>query len=452
MAFVFYDLETSVLDTRFDQILHFAAIRTDADLVEEQRVEFRCRLDRHILPHPQALVVTRRTLDEVRSPALVSHYAMMRQVAQLIERWSPATIVGFNSIRFDEMMLQHGLYRTLHDPYLTSRNRNTRADALTLCRAIAFFSQGVLNVPVDGEGHRRFKLKQLHAANCDRAFEAHSAMGDVEATLDLCRLIKERDDEGWSRFLRFSSKAAAASLIDDGDPFGTVRFRGNQALAASAVLIGRKPGDANMRFCLDLSSNLNALAALPDDALAERLAAADSPLFRLRVNACPALCDIWDLPAAARPDLDDGVCAERAARVTQEPALGARILTVALASECAFERSEHVEAQLYGELLPDADLELARAFHAADWADRPLIAARFADDRWRRLAQRLLFLEAPHLLPEDRRASFEQRISDRLRAPAGSRPWTTIADALAAIDALGDACPPDLREVYAAQT
>jgi exodeoxyribonuclease I len=452
MAFVFYDLETSGLDTRFDQILHFAAIRTNADLIEEQRVEFRCRLDCHLLPNPQALIITRRTLNEVRSPALASHYAMMCEVAQLIERWSPATIVGFNSIRFDEAMLQHGFYRTLHDPYLTSRNYNTRADALTLCRATAFFSPGVLNVPVDGEGQRRFSLKQLHTANCDRAFDAHSAMGDVEATLDLCRLIKERDDDGWSRFQRFSGKAAAASLIDEGDPFGTVRFRGNQALAAPAVLIGRKPGDANLRFCLDLSADLGELAALPDDTLVERLATPDSPLFRLRVNACPALCDIWDLPASARPGLDDDVCVERAARVIQEPTLGARILAIALASERAINRSEHVEAQLYDELLPDADLDLARAFHAADWPDRESIAARFADNRWRRLAQRLFFLEVPHLLPEDRRESFEQRISDRLRSSAGSRPWTTIADALAAIDALGDACPPDLRDEYAALT
>jgi hypothetical protein len=41
VAFVLYGVETSGLNKRLDQILEFAAVRTDADLVETDRFETR---------------------------------------------------------------------------------------------------------------------------------------------------------------------------------------------------------------------------------------------------------------------------------------------------------------------------------------------------------------------------------------------------------------------------
>jgi len=50
MSFVFFDAETTGLQQGFDQIVHFAAIRTDNDLNETDRFEARSRL----LPHVTA--------------------------------------------------------------------------------------------------------------------------------------------------------------------------------------------------------------------------------------------------------------------------------------------------------------------------------------------------------------------------------------------------------------
>ena len=47
MAFVFYDTETTGSDTFYDQILQFAAIRTDDALNEIDRFEIRCRIQPH---------------------------------------------------------------------------------------------------------------------------------------------------------------------------------------------------------------------------------------------------------------------------------------------------------------------------------------------------------------------------------------------------------------------
>ena len=56
MGFVFFDTETTGLRHGFDQIVHFAAIRTDNDLNEVDRFEARSRLLPHVVPHPSALL------------------------------------------------------------------------------------------------------------------------------------------------------------------------------------------------------------------------------------------------------------------------------------------------------------------------------------------------------------------------------------------------------------
>ena len=56
--FVFYDYETTGISPEYDQPLQFAAIITDLDLNEIERVDIRCQLSPHILPAPKALHVT----------------------------------------------------------------------------------------------------------------------------------------------------------------------------------------------------------------------------------------------------------------------------------------------------------------------------------------------------------------------------------------------------------
>jgi exodeoxyribonuclease-1 len=58
LSFIFYDTETSGLSSAFDQILQFAAIRTDDDLNETGRFEIRSRLLPYVVPSPQAMLVT----------------------------------------------------------------------------------------------------------------------------------------------------------------------------------------------------------------------------------------------------------------------------------------------------------------------------------------------------------------------------------------------------------
>ncbi|MGD9665737.1 MAG: exonuclease domain-containing protein, partial [Novosphingobium sp.] len=47
MRFVFYDLETTWISPAIDQPLQFAAIRTDDNFAEIERVNLRCQIAPH---------------------------------------------------------------------------------------------------------------------------------------------------------------------------------------------------------------------------------------------------------------------------------------------------------------------------------------------------------------------------------------------------------------------
>ncbi len=114
MAFIFYDTETTGLETAFDQILQFAAIKTDNDLNELDRFDIRCRLMPHMVPSPGALRVTGVTPAMLTNPNLPSHYEATCQIRAKLIEWSPAVFIGNNSIAFDEELLRQALFQTLH--------------------------------------------------------------------------------------------------------------------------------------------------------------------------------------------------------------------------------------------------------------------------------------------------------------------------------------------------
>src|SRR4051812_315075 len=105
MSFVLYDLETTGLRKRYDQVIQFAAVQTDADLNIIDRFETRCRLLPHVIPSPEALCVTGLRIEELFDPSLPSHFEMVTYMRATLQRWCPSLFLGFNSLAFDEEFL-----------------------------------------------------------------------------------------------------------------------------------------------------------------------------------------------------------------------------------------------------------------------------------------------------------------------------------------------------------
>ena len=100
--FVFYDTETTGLDTDFCQILQIALVFTDDNLNILSQKKLECRRSPWIVPSPGALFITGFNPDDLKFNKL-SHYEMMQDVNNWLrgQHW-PITFIGYNSIAYDE--------------------------------------------------------------------------------------------------------------------------------------------------------------------------------------------------------------------------------------------------------------------------------------------------------------------------------------------------------------
>src|SRR5579871_20434 len=437
MSFVFYDTETTGTNTAFDQILQFGAIRTDRDLNELDRFEIRCRLLPYVVPSPGAIRVTGIGIDRLTDPALPSHYQMMRAIQAKMAEWSPAIFIGHNSLGFDEHLLRQALYKTLHAPYLTNTNGNCRTDSLRMIQAVARFSPNTLTIPLDDRGRQVFKLDRLAPANGFDHSAAHDAMGDVEATIHMCRIVAERVPEHWSNFVRFARKAAVTDLALEEDVFVLTDFYYAKPYSWLVTSIGLNPDNSSEMLVFDLSQDPGDLITLSDDELVARLSERPKPVRSMRTNAGPILLTYGNAPPSLLggvPGLDE--LRRRAERIKSDGALSARLIRAFSGTREEKESSPHVEEQIYDGFTSNGDQALLNRFHGLEWQDRPQLLGQLADERLRALGQRLVFVEAPHVMAQSARQDYEIAIARRLMAGDGTVPWLTFPKAIEEADDL----------------
>lgn len=209
-----HDYETSGADPRRDRPLQFAGLRTNLDLDPvDEPVVFWCKPARDTLPHPVATLLTgiapqdaeARGVDELRFAGLVEE-----QLAR------PGTCgVGYNSIRFDDEVTRHLLYRNLFEPYAREwRNGNSRWDIIDLARLAYALRPDGLEWPEREPGVPSFRLGDLAAANRLEHAEAHDAASDVRATLALARRLRAAQPRLYAHYFSLRDKRAAGALLD----------------------------------------------------------------------------------------------------------------------------------------------------------------------------------------------------------------------------------------------
>lgn len=445
MHFAFYDLETSGIVPAFDQPLQFAAILTDGQLRELERVELRCRIAPHIIPAPQALAVTGVRPAQLVDHALPGPLEFAQSIQQLIARWSPAIWTGFNSIAFDEEMLRQLFYQTLQpDIFATQIQGNTRFDMLTAAYAVRLRNPGLLEWPEDATGRLSFKLDRIAPRNGFAAHNAHDALGDVEATIFLARRIAEGDPALWAQLLDNRDKARVQARLESFAPMELVqRFRGAPPSATTGCFCGFSPGNPNEAALFDIEAADPADWLQADDAaLAAAVTGSSRIIHPLAINKAPAL-----MPAPA-PSAE---LTRRAQVVANAPEFRARV-GAALAARFAQDPdapAPPVERQIYAGFFSHSDKALLREFQSADWPRRQEIVASLSDARLRQLGRRLVAAHAPELLSPAEAAQYRDWLRARWSVEAE---WTSLAKArrdLGRMRADGAAPPALLDEIDA---
>lgn len=373
-SFLFYDLETFGRDPRRTRIAQFASVRTDSDLnVIEEPISFFIKPADDLLPSPTATLITGIVPQHALREGVEEAEAFAR-IAEEMSRPETCTL-GWNSLRFDDEFVRHGLFRNFYDPYEREwRGGNSRWDMLDVMRlAHALRPDGIV-WPEREDGATSFKLEHLAAANGVREGDAHEALSDVYATIGMARKFRDAQPRLWDYALKLRDKRFAASLIDvvAMTPVLHVsqRFPANRLCAAPVLPLARHPHIDNRVLVFDLAQDPEALLRLEPDEIADRMytPAADLPegesriaLKEVHLNRCPALI-AWDHLRAAdfeRLAIDPAEVAQRAARIREAgPALVEKVRQVYAVQR---ERtSSDADASLYDAFIGDGDKRLFR--------------------------------------------------------------------------------------------
>jgi exodeoxyribonuclease-1 len=430
--YIFYDLETTGTDLVFDQILQFAAILVDASLVEHGRFERRCRILPWIVPAPGALLVTATDVDRLEDPTLSDFYSMMNEIGECIGKWGPATFVGYNSIRFDEPLLQRGFWQALLPPYQTVTGGNARLDLLPMMRAAACFRPDLVALPRRTDGLPSFRLDALAPANGFNAHHAHDAMGDVEATLYLARKLKAGFPELWDPLTSRASKAATAALLESGEPL-FLFHHGAEPTARCYFRVDR--GATRQSYAIMASLGFDWICA--GDPSADSLPSMRSALRRIALNKAPLVLTLAEAEAVA------GIVPSQSeleqARFLHDKAQYCEVLANIIKpfSSATAKDGAQVEELIFDGFAESQDEKLMVEFRQASNASKLAIAQAFKDSRFSRLAMRILYVQAPETLRERDREVVEAGIVRRLCGDNdGRQPWRSVSDALAELNSL----------------
>ncbi len=183
-SYLFYDIETTGLNKAFDQVLQFAAIRTDMKLQEIARYHLEVKLRPDMIPSPQAILTHRISI--AQSMQGLGEFEAITQIHQLMNQ--PGTIsLGYNTLMFDDELLRFCFHRNLLPPYTHQYKQGCRRmDMLPITNMYYLYKKEILTWP-EIEGKPSLRLEHLNAANQLAAGRAHDALVDVEATVELAR-------------------------------------------------------------------------------------------------------------------------------------------------------------------------------------------------------------------------------------------------------------------------
>ncbi len=437
--FVFYDFETSSSNKHWGQIIQIGAILTNDNLEELDRFDVRCRLSPGIIPEAMALIVN-KTSPIMLKKSNLSHYEMIRQFVETLKKWGKATYIGFNSIEFDEEFLRSTLFQTLEYPYITSTNGNTRGDILSLARAANLYYPNTLKNSKNEKGNDVYKLDQMAPLNGIDHGNAHSAIGDVIATLGIAKLIAKKAPNVWKASLMTLDKNQTLELIKKETYFCTNEYFYGKSRPYVQTFVCQHP-QYQWPLCFDLRHDPNIYLKMPIQELSTVMKKQPKFIRTIRHNKHPIIMNpqygekFDEYKIIGSPKL-----LERAKQIRGNNEFAEKILTIKRLESEEKEQAKsqedlYEEESIYTKFTSAEDNKIMPEFHYVNWDKKLSIISKFKDDRLKYFGKKLLYMEKPELLSKEDYNLIHKDLAKKLLSTNNEK-WNTIPRTYAEIDTL----------------
>jgi exodeoxyribonuclease-1 len=393
-SFYFYDLETTGVNPREARIMQFAGIRTDMELNpigEPHNVLI--KLSDDVVPEPDAILITGITPQSTIADGITEAEFLKLFHSEVA---TPGTIfVGYNSVRFDDEFMRYLLYRNFYDPYEWQYTDNkSRWDLLDVVRMTRALRPDGIQWPVDGKGVATNRLELLTKANGISHEDAHDALSDVRAVIEIAKLIKQNQPKLFSFLLAVRDKKAAKKVVDEGRPFlySSGKYATEFEKTAAVVKLADHPKRQGA-LVYDLRYDPTLFANLSSAELAEawRWKKDDPtprlPIKTLQYNRCPAVAplSVLDDDSQKRLQITPKLIEENYQKLLKLNIVPQVLQALEVLDKVQQDRYSQedleIDARLYDSFIGDADKSASRAVRSAGAEDLASLDITFKDER-----------------------------------------------------------------------
>ncbi len=449
MNLAIWDIESSSAATDWASIIEIGGVLVDENFKEKDRFNLRCRLPEGEIPQAMALIVNKTSIDQLTKTNL-SHYQMLSEIERIFthwgKKWGPTIFLGWSNIGFDDEMLRKEFFKGIRYPYITNASPNKRHDGINIARGAYAIDPNVLETEINEKNNPVFKLESLSRMNGFDSSDAHSAFFDATLTMKILRLIKKKQPNTWDMFLRTASKADTETIFQKENIITLNEyFYGKSRLYLCAPL--------HPKYCIhpiykwgqavDLRVDVEPLFKMSINELKIEMKKTPKFLRTIRSNKAPIIIDSeYGMKVEPYNAIDPSLIKQRAQLVRNNEKFSQNILTALreIAEEKEQSKSQediYAEESIYTKFTSNKDTSQFGAWHAASWKDKLSLLDKFEDKRLVGFGKKIIFQEAPEVLPPDIFKTIQRGIAKRILSEKREK-WWTVSTCFTEIDTLRD--------------
>lgn len=427
-----YDLETSGINPREQRIMQFAGQRTDMNLQPiGEPYNIIIKLTDDVLPDPDAILVTGITPQQTLTEGITE--AEFLKIFHSDIATHGTIFVGYNTVRFDDEFMRYLHYRNFYDAYEWHwQDGKSRWDLLDVVRITRALRPDGIKWPFGPDGRASNRLELLTSINGLDHQNAHDALSDVNATIALAKLIKDKQPRLFEYLLKMRDKRAVEELVTSGEPFvyASGKYPSETEKTTVALFLCENPKTGALVY--DLRHDPKPWLALSPEKLAEAWKwKRDSteprlPVKTLQYNRCPAVAPVTVLDDASkeRLKLDMNAISANAKLLRNNPDFCHKVQQAAQILNKEQQTSwlsaeQLVDGQLYDGFIGGQDKTKMSAVRAAGAKEVADLQLNFADDRLNKLLPLYKMRNYPNVASEEERLGWESFRQSKLLGPSG---------------------------------
>ncbi len=423
--------------------MQFAGMRTDADLNPiGEPDDILIQLSPDILPEPDAVLVhgisPQQTLQDGITEAEFCRY-FQEKIA------IPDTVfIGFNSVRFDDEFVRYLMYRNFYEPYEWQwKDGRSRWDLLDCLRMMRALRPDGIKWPVGDDGHPTVRLTAMTAENGLDHENAHTAIADVQATVDLARLVRTNQQRLFDYLLSIRGKRDVAKVVETGEPFvytsGKYSSEFHKTTLAYMLLKHPKRDGA---IVYDLRVDPEPFLQMSVQELAEAWGRKHGeegvrlPIKTLQYNRCPAVApqSVLDVDSRERIGLDVDKALQHMETLKKAESFTERLaeaLGILDDKQAALQlEDQHVDSQLYDSFWNDRDRAVLEQVRSHSPATLGELLPKMASKRMQKLLPLYKARNYPQFLTPEERDAWEVYRQEKLLGGGQQSAYAKFAERL----------------------